>query len=63
VLPIVNIGSTTLLFRSLPMQNAQDSVGFDNRKQGVFDLVQVLKMLFLHTQSKKETSKDYGRNF
>jgi hypothetical protein len=35
-------------------------VGFDNHKQEMFDLVQVLKMLFLLTQSKKETDEYYG---
>ena len=41
----------------------QICMGFDNHKQKVFNLVQALKMLFLHTQSKKEMVKDYGRNF
>ncbi len=38
-------------------------VGFDNHKQEVFNLVQVLKMLFLYSQGEKETVEQYGRNF
>jgi hypothetical protein len=38
-------------------------VGFDNHKQDVYNLVQALKTLFLYTQSKKESIKEYGRNF
>ena len=38
-------------------------VGFDNHKQEVFNLVQALKMLFLYSQSNKETAKHYGRKF
>ena len=38
-------------------------VGFNNHKQEVFNLVQLLKTLFLYTQSKKDTMEDYGRNF
>ncbi len=37
-------------------------VGFDNHKQDVFNLVQVLKALFLYTQLQKELAKEYGRN-
>jgi hypothetical protein len=29
----------------------------------VYNLVQSLKMLFLHTQNKKHTVEEYGRNF
>ncbi len=38
-------------------------VGFDDHKQSVFNLVQSLKTLFLYTQSKKDTVKEYARNF
>jgi hypothetical protein len=38
-------------------------VGFNDCKQEVFNLVQVLKMLFLYTQNKKHGVKEYGRNF
>ncbi len=38
-------------------------VGFNNHKQEVFNLVQVLKMLFLFTQGEKDTMDEYGRNF
>jgi hypothetical protein len=38
-------------------------VGFDDHKQEVFNLVQSLKMLFLYTQSDKETVEEYGRDF
>ncbi len=38
-------------------------VGFDDHKQEVFNLVQALKMLFLYTESKKETVEEYGQNF
>ncbi len=38
-------------------------LGFDNHKKEVFSLVQALKMLFLYSQSNKETVEDYGRNF
>jgi hypothetical protein len=37
--------------------------GFDGHKQEVFNLAQSLKMLFLYTQSDKETVDEYGRNF
>ena len=38
-------------------------VGFDNRKQEVFNLVQVPKTLFLYSQSNKETVEQYEQNF
>ena len=38
-------------------------VGFDNHKQEVFNLVQVLKTLFLYTQTEKESVDKYARNF
>jgi len=38
-------------------------VGFDNRKQLVFNLVQSLKTQFLYTQSEKDTVEEYTRNF
>jgi hypothetical protein len=38
-------------------------VGFDDHKQSVFNLVQSLKTLFLHSQSEKETVEEYARNF
>jgi hypothetical protein len=38
-------------------------VGFDDRKQKFFNLVQALKMLFLYRQGKKESVDKYSRNF
>ena len=38
-------------------------VEFDDHKQEVFNLMQVLKMLFLYSQSNKETVKQYRQNF
>jgi methionine synthase II (cobalamin-independent) len=38
-------------------------VGFDDHKQEIFNLVQALKMLFLYTQTDKETVEEYTRNF
>ncbi len=38
-------------------------MGFDNHKQEVFNLVQVLKMLFLYTQGEKDTVEEFMRNF
>ena len=38
-------------------------VGFDDHKQEVFNLLQLLKTLFLYTQSKKESVEEYVRNF
>ncbi len=38
-------------------------VGFNNRKQEVFNLVQALKTLFLYTQTEKESIDKYARNF
>jgi hypothetical protein len=38
-------------------------IGFDDHKQEVFNLVQLLKMLFLHTQGEKEGVDQYARNF
>jgi hypothetical protein len=37
-------------------------VGFDNHKQDVFNMVQVLKVLFLYTQLEKESVEEYGKN-
>jgi hypothetical protein len=37
-------------------------VGFEEHKQEVFNLVQSLKTLFLHTQGKKEMVEEYARN-
>jgi hypothetical protein len=37
-------------------------VGFNNHKQDVFNLVQVLKVLFLYTQLEKESVEEYRRN-
>ncbi len=37
-------------------------VGFNDHKQDVFNLVQVLKALFLYTQSEKELVEEYGGN-
>ncbi len=39
-------------------------VGFEDHKQSVFNLVQLLTTLFfLYTQSEKETVEEYARNF
>ncbi len=38
-------------------------MGFDDHKQEVFNLVQVLKTLFLYSQKDKETVEQYGQNF
>ncbi len=38
-------------------------LGFEDHKQEVFNLVQDLKMLFLYSQSKKESIEEYGCNF
>ena len=38
-------------------------MGFVNHKQEVFNLVQALKMLFLYTQSKKNTVEEYAQDF
>ncbi len=38
-------------------------VNHTSHKQSVFNLVQSLKTLFLHTQSEKETVEEYARNF
>ena len=38
-------------------------VGFDDHKQEVFNLLQLLKTLFLYTQSKKESVEEYVWNF
>ncbi|KAL3796182.1 hypothetical protein ACHAW5_005865 [Stephanodiscus triporus] len=38
-------------------------VGFDDRKQSVFNLVQSLKTLFLYSQTEKELVEEYARNF
>jgi hypothetical protein len=35
----------------------------NNHRQEVFNLVQVLKMLFLYTQGEKDTVEEFGRNF
>ena len=37
-------------------------VGFDDRKQEVYNLVQAMKTLFLYTQTEKESVGDYSRN-
>ncbi len=37
-------------------------MGFDNRKQEVFNLVQFLQTLFLYTKGKKEIVEEYARN-
>jgi hypothetical protein len=36
-------------------------VGFDDHKQEVFNLVQALKTLFLHTQGERESVEEYSR--
>ena len=36
---------------------------FDDHKQSVFNLVLSLKMLFLYSQSERETMEEYTRNF
>ncbi len=38
-------------------------VRFDNHKQEIFNLVQALKTLFLHTQGGRESVEEYSRNF
>ncbi len=38
-------------------------MSFDDHKQEVFNLVQVLKMLFLYTQGEKDTMEEFGHNF
>ena len=38
-------------------------IGFNDRKQEVFYLVQALKTLFLFTQGEKDTVDEYGCNF
>jgi hypothetical protein len=38
-------------------------VGFDDHKQQVFNLVQVLKTLFLYAQTEKESIDKYTHNF
>jgi hypothetical protein len=38
-------------------------VGFDNHKQEVFNLVQVLKLLFLYAQGEKDTMEEFRHNF
>ena len=38
-------------------------VGFDDHRQLVYNLVQALKTLFLHTQSEKDSIEEYTRNF
>jgi hypothetical protein len=38
-------------------------VEFGDHKQEIFNLVQALKMLVLYTQGKKESVKEYSRNF
>ncbi len=38
-------------------------VGFDDHKQEIFNLVQALKTLFLHTQGERESVEEYSRNF
>ncbi len=38
-------------------------VGFDDHKPEVFNLVQVLKTLFLYTQTEKESLDEYACNF
>jgi hypothetical protein len=40
----------------------QICIGFDDHKQDVYNLVQVLKGLFLYSQSEKELVEEYGRN-
>jgi hypothetical protein len=41
----------------------QICVGIDDHKQEVSNLVQSLKMLFLHMQNKMDSTKEYRRNF
>ncbi len=49
--------------RQAHWQHREDSVGFDNHKQEVFNLAQALKMLFLYSRFEKESIEEYGRNF
>ncbi len=50
-----------VLLELIPMIE-QICVGFDNKKQEVFNLVQVLKTLFLYTQGEKDTVEEFGRS-
>jgi hypothetical protein len=38
-------------------------VGFDYHKQEIFNLVKVLKLLFLYMQGEKDTVEEFGCNF
>jgi hypothetical protein len=38
-------------------------LGFNDHKQEIFNLVQMLKMLFFYTQTDKETVEEYLWNF
>jgi hypothetical protein len=38
-------------------------IGFDDHKQDVFNLIQVLKTLFLYAQGDKKSVEEYCRNF
>ena len=51
------------LLHDLIIKIVRICVGFDNHKQEVFNLVQVLKTLFLYTQTEKESVDEYTRNF
>jgi hypothetical protein len=37
-------------------------IRFDDHKQEIFNLVQALKTLFLHTQGERESVEEYSRN-
>jgi hypothetical protein len=50
------------LLHDLISQVERICVGFDDHKQDVFNLVQVLKTLFLYTQGNKESMEEYGCN-
>ncbi len=51
------------LLHELITKIKQICVGFNDHKQKIFNLVQVLKTLFLYTQGEKEGVKKYLHNF
>ncbi len=51
------------LLHELIQMIEQVCVGFDDHKQEVFNLVQVLKTLFLYMQGEKDTVEEFGHNF
>jgi hypothetical protein len=51
------------LLHKLIQKIEQVYMGFDDHKKEVFNLVQVLKMLFLYTQGEKDTVEEFRHNF